>query len=149
MSITRHYDEAPVGSTTRVTLLGIAIFLIMGFGVARCLSPDPKGYGTHQQLGLPPCASQWLFGYPCPGCGMTTCFSHFVRGEFAQAARANVAGAVLATVCMLMIPWCLWSARRGRLWMVNDPVPVFGTLVISLGGLAVVLWVVRLIGVIG
>lgn len=145
MSINRHYDEAPVGTTGRATLLGIALFLIAGFAVALRLSPDPRGFGTHQQLGLPPCASTLVFGFPCPGCGMTTCFSHFVRGQFVAAARANLAGAVLAAVCVLLIPWCLWSALRGRLWMVADPVSFAGSLVISLSGLAVLFWAVRLI----
>lgn len=76
---------------------------------------------------------------------MTTCFSHFVRGQFVEAARANLAGTVLAMVCLLLIPWCLWSAQRGRLWLVSDPVTFTGTLVISLSGLAVLLWAVRLV----
>ena len=148
MSITRHCDEASIGSTGRAILLGIAFFLIAGFVVALRLSPDPRGFGTHQQLGLPPCAAQLVFGFPCPGCGMTTCFSHFVRGQFVEAARANLAGAVLAAVCSLLIPWCLWSALRGRLWMVSDPVTFGGTLVISLSGLAVLIWAARLIHVV-
>ncbi len=78
---------------------------------------------------------------------MTTCFAHFVRGEFAEAARANTAGVVLAAVCALLIPWCLWSAHFGRLWMVSDPVNSAGAISISLSGLAVLLWVVRLLGV--
>ena len=64
-----------------------------------------------------------------------------------EAVRANAAGAVLATVSLLLIPWCLWSALRGRLWMVSDPVPVVATLFVSLSTLIILLWTVRLIGV--
>ncbi len=45
--------------------------MVVVLGVARWLEPDAKGYGTHQQLGLPPCSSILLFGSKCPACGMT------------------------------------------------------------------------------
>ena len=138
--------ETPVRTYGRAALLGIASFLTGVFLVALLLSPDPRGFGTHQQLGLPPCTFWLLFGYPCPGCGMTTCFSHFVRGHLVEAARANLAGVILATVCALLIPWCLISAMIGRLWLVSDPVSVGGSLMIGLSSLTVLLWVVRLIG---
>ncbi len=40
-------------------LLGIGIVVV--FGVAVCLKPDSKGFGTHQQLGLP---EPNLIGWP-------------------------------------------------------------------------------------
>lgn len=146
MPIIPKSDDAPVDKLGRATLLGIALFLTTGFMVARCLSPDSRGYGTHQQLGLPPCTMKLFFGVSCPGCGMTTCFAHFVRGQFVEAARANLAGVVLATVCLMLIPWSLFSARRGRLWWVSDPIAFTSALAICLSGLAMVTWVVRLAG---
>jgi len=148
MSDIRQPVETPVGNGGRAALLGIAVFLIVGFGIAFLLNPDPRGYGTHQQLGLPPCTFQLLFGRHCPGCGMTTSFSHFVRGQFVKSARANVAATLLATVCAMLIPWCLWSALRGRLWMVSDPVSVAGIMSICLATLTILLWVARLVTVI-
>lgn len=129
----------------RASLLGIAMFLFGGFMLALSVSPDPRGYGTHHQFGLPPCTFRMLSGYPCPGCGMTTSFSHFIRGDFAASARANLAGLVLASVCALLIPWCLWSVYVGQLWMVSDPVTVGGTLAICLSGLAVLFWGARIL----
>ena len=146
MFSSRQFVEAPIGSTGRATLIGTALFLIVGFGIAGLLNPDPRGYGTHQQLGMPPCTFRFLFGRPCPGCGMTTCFAHFVRGEFTKACRANIAGVVLAAVCVMLIPWCLWSAYRGRLWKVSDPVMFAGGLTLSLSGLAILLWIARVLG---
>ena len=148
MSINRQSVEAPVGTLGRAILFGVATFLTGGFALARSLSPDPQGFGTHQQFGLPPCTTRMLFGIPCPGCGMTTCFAHFVRGEFVLAANANLAGVVLAAVCALLIPWSLWSAHRGRLWMVSDPVTFAGVLTICMSGLAVLFWAARLIAVV-
>ncbi len=133
-----------MGRIARATLLGILLFLVAGFGVALSLDPDPRGFGTHQQLGLPPCTFRLLFGFPCPGCGMTTCFAHFVRGQFGDSVRANPAGAILATVSALLIPWSLWSLYRGRLWMVSDPVKFTGFLAFSLAGLIVLVWFYRL-----
>ncbi|MEM6676197.1 MAG: DUF2752 domain-containing protein [Planctomycetota bacterium] len=48
-------------------------------------SPDPRGYGTHEQLGFGPCAFRDWFGGPCPTCGVTTAASHLVRGDLAAA----------------------------------------------------------------
>lgn len=148
MSNFRQSIGVPIGNFGRATLLALAVALTVGFGIAILLTPDPRGFGTHQQFGLPPCTFRLLFGVPCPGCGMTTCFSHFVRGQFASAARANSAGLVLATVCALLVPWSVWSAIRGRLWMVTDPVAVAGLLIVTIGGLTVTLWVARVVSIV-
>ncbi|HET6884185.1 MAG TPA: DUF2752 domain-containing protein [Pirellulales bacterium] len=88
--------------------------------VAGWLRPDPNGFGTHQQLGLPPCTSVWLFGVRCPSCGMTTSWSHAVRGQWIKAVRANAGGALLAATAMVATPWLLVSAVRGR-WLWGRP----------------------------
>jgi hypothetical protein len=149
MSFDQPSSDAPVSTFGRAVLLGMALFLSGGFLVALAVSPDPRGYGTHQQLGLPPCTFRLLFGYPCAGCGMTTSFAHFVRGQFVDAAHASPAGAVLALVFAVSIPWCLYSAMIGRLWFVSDPWTVGGSLVLSLSVLTVLLWMVRLVGFTG
>jgi len=143
MTIYRQMDGAPVGRVGRAVLIVWATFLLAGFAFARSLEPDARGFGTHRQLGLPECSFRLLFSRSCPGCGMTTSFSHFVRGEFASAARANQAGLLLAIICAVMVPWSLWSAARGRLLLIEDPLNVFAGLTIALGGIAVVLWIWR------
>lgn len=136
--------ETPVSTLGRAILLGIALCLISGFLVALQVSPDPRGYGTHQQLGLPPCMFRLITGYPCAGCGMTTSFAHFVRGHFYEAAHANPAGVLLATVLTIIIPWCGLSAWSGRLWLVAEPV-IFGcVLTICLAVMTVLVWLIRL-----
>ena len=82
--------------------------------VARNLSPDSNGFGTHQQLGLPPCTSVALFGVKCPSCGMTTSWSLATRGEFIEAARANAGGLVLAIIAMAYLPASCYFTWRGR-----------------------------------
>ncbi|MEX2559584.1 MAG: DUF2752 domain-containing protein [Pirellulales bacterium] len=88
--------------------------------VALWLEPSPTGLGTHRQLGLPPCTSIWLFGIRCPSCGMTTSWSHAVRGDWSSAVGANTAGALLAALTMLGGPWLMLSAARGR-WLLIRP----------------------------
>jgi hypothetical protein len=39
------------------------------------LSPDNRGIGTHEQLGLPACGFVEIAGGPCPSCGFTTTFT--------------------------------------------------------------------------
>lgn len=68
------------------------------------LQPDPLGHGTHQQLGLPPCGFLTVTGYPCPGCGLTTAFTHLVRFEIFGAVRANPFGVPLFLVSLVGVP---------------------------------------------
>src|SRR5690349_23695282 len=105
----------PLARGGRWLLVGWSLFLLGGFALAFSLSPDPRGFGTHQRLGLPPCTTRALFGIPCPSCGMTTSFANFVRGRFLQAARANTSGLLLAAVCAVQLPWIAASVARSRL----------------------------------
>lgn len=134
----------PVARSGRWLLVGWSLFLISGFSLAWSLEPDPRGYGTHQSLGLPPCTMRAFFDIPCPGCGMTTSFSHIVRGNVTQALRANAGGVVLAVVCALQIPWCWWSAARGRLSGVTDPSRSLLVLISVVGAICVLNWVLRM-----
>ena len=98
----------------RLWLSVLAAGLLALLAGAAWLEPDESACGTHWQLGLPPCTVRTLTGRPCPGCGMTTSWAHLVRGEGADAFRANAAGALLALAAMLATPWLLLSAAAGR-----------------------------------
>jgi len=104
----------------RVLLSLLAVGLLVLLATAAGLRPDRRGYGTHQQFGLPPCSFQFLFGRPCPTCGMTTAWAYLVRGDAVPALRANVGGTVLAVLAMASVPWLLASAARGR-WLPGAP----------------------------
>jgi hypothetical protein len=84
--------------------------------VAALLDPDPRGLGTHQRLGLPPCTFQQWTGYRCPSCGMTTAWSNLARGRVGAALRANVGGVVLALASLVLAPWTLVAGCYGRWW---------------------------------
>ena len=65
------------------------------------LDPDPRGHGTHEQLGLPPCGFLRDHGVPCISCGMTTSFAAMAHGDPAHAFRANPFGALLFFVAVM------------------------------------------------
>ena len=83
------------------------------------LVPSDAGYGTHRQLGLPPCATVTLTGLPCPSCGMTTSFAHTARGEFRAAFGAQPAGLLLAICTALAGTFGLFSAITGKVCKLN------------------------------
>ncbi|GAC1465419.1 MAG: DUF2752 domain-containing protein [Isosphaeraceae bacterium] len=125
-------------------MIGFACGLITVFLVARRLEPDPKGYGTHTQLGLPPCHFAWVTGRPCPSCGMTTSFAWFVRGRFEQSWDANPAGSLLAPACAVLIPWLLAGAAMGRFPGFRSPEqPLIGMIVVTVA-VSLVTWTIRL-----
>lgn len=133
-------DAGRLSPWARAALVFVAVLLTAGFGLARSLEPDPRGFGTHQRLGLPECTIQAWFGRPCPGCGMTTSFAHFVRGEWRASAQANPAGLWMAAGCFALIPWCIVSAVRGRCWGVDDPWPTAAVIAASWGGSSLLVW---------
>lgn len=135
----------PVERRGRWLLLGWSLFLLGGFALASTLKPDPRGFGTHQSLGLPPCTFRVLFDIPCPSCGMTTSFSHLMRGNLSQALRANPGGVLLALVCAIQVPWCWWSAARGRLAWVSDPGQSMIWLLVAVAGVCLVNWIIQLV----
>ncbi|MGE5194909.1 MAG: DUF2752 domain-containing protein, partial [Deltaproteobacteria bacterium] len=94
--------------------------------------------------GLPPCTFRSLFSIPCPSCGMTTSFSNLMHGNLIRAFRANAGGVVLALVCAVQIPWCWWSAARGRLAGISDPAASLLWLMLAVGGVCLVNWAFQL-----
>lgn len=83
-------------------------------GLAVKLRPDPRGYGTHQQLRMAPCGMLIAFGIPCPTCGMTTAYAHTVRGNWLRALYAQPAGFVFALATIVCGTGSLWSLVTGR-----------------------------------
>ena len=92
----------------------ILILPFSGVVVARFLTPDPRGLGTHQQLGLPPCSMRMLFDIPCPSCGMTTSWSLFSRGNFVGSIETNTGGFLLASLATLSFAIGLHSLVRRK-----------------------------------
>lgn len=132
---------------TPVVRMGLAIvgMILLGLlATAATLKPAERGYGTHQQLGLPPCTFQSLAGLRCPSCGMTTAWAHLMRGHVIQAAASNAGGLALGFVALAMGPWTLLSGIRGR-WIGGRPSDVLAvTVTASLVAITMIDWAVRL-----
>jgi hypothetical protein len=112
--------------------------------VAFFLRPDPRGVGTHEQLGLPPCMFSVVCGFRCPSCGMTTSWSHLTHGRVAEALEASASGSLLA--CLALVGGGdLWvSAVRGR-WVARWKKENTGAvLAATFGALLLVEWIIRL-----
>jgi hypothetical protein len=118
--------------------------LLTPLGIAARLQPDPRGQGTHQQLGLPPCTFLMLFDRRCPSCGMTTSWAYAVRGQWWRAAATNSGGLLLAVVVAVLGPWLLASAAMGR-WATRPPHEgVWAAGAVAIVGVTLVDWVCRL-----
>lgn len=80
--------------------------------LAAMLSPDPRGFGTHQQLGLPPCRFEDFTHVPCPGCGLTTSFAAMAHGQVLTALRAHLMGPMLFLLTVALALGAPYAARR-------------------------------------
>jgi hypothetical protein len=112
--------------------------------LAGLLRPDPRGKGTHQQLGLPPCSLLIVAGIPCPACGMTTSWALVTKGRFQDALGTHVSGTLLALLALVVGMGATIVATQGKQlsWQ-----PRSGVLAVFAVGLALVVlgeWIVRL-----
>lgn len=62
------------------------------------------------------CVSRYVFGLPCPGCGLTRSFVSLAHGDFVDSLRFNPAGVLLFALIALQIPFRaiqIWRLRQG------------------------------------
>lgn len=97
------------------TVLGatvLAALAIVALGL--WTTPDPRGFGTHEQLGMPPCQFLVWTGIPCPGCGVTTSVALAAQGEFVASFRNQPFGLFAAIVTPIAAIYALVLHARGR-----------------------------------
>src|SRR5687767_12575759 len=92
------YLPPRLGIVQRLAMVAAGMVLVGLLLTAWRLTPNAKGIGTHRQLGLPACTIVQWFGIRCPSCGMTTSWSHMMRGHVGSSFRSNAGGALLALV---------------------------------------------------
>jgi hypothetical protein len=120
LNVASQLRSARLSLSARLLLGGASIVVLTLLAIAACLRPSERGFGTHQQLGLPACTSVALFGRRCPSCGMTTSWAWILDGDPWRACQANAGGALLAVLSLVLGPWCLLSAGCGR-WLFGKP----------------------------
>lgn len=124
-------------------IAGIGSLLLLA--IARTLTPSPLGHGTHQQLGLPPCTAVLLWSIPCPACGMTTSWALATRGEFAEAARANAGGLLLAIIALAFFPASCYFLALGRGTRGNWFSTLLAASLTTAMALSIVQWLIRVL----
>ena len=98
----------------RLMALALALGCLAILVTAARLTPSPEGYGSHTELGLQPCQFMQRTGLPCPGCGMTTSWTWFVRGNLAASLYVQPMGTVLAAIAVCCFWTGLYVAISGR-----------------------------------
>ena len=141
----RFTEGSLISRKEQITLVFAGIVGLTLLLLAAWLRPHPRGYGTHQQFGLPPCTIQFWFDIPCPSCGGTTAFAHFVRGQWGSALRANAAACLFAGVCAIGVPWSWASAWKRRYLGVSDIVMTLVVILLTLSVIATAQWFGRLL----
>lgn len=106
-SVTTFEAETPVYSALPYTIF-LVVFLFVAF-FSCYLTPSANGYGTHEQLGLPPCGFLMITGYPCPSCGLTTSFAHFAHGHILASLSAQPFGTFLFIVLIGLTFFAIWA----------------------------------------
>ena len=106
---------APLRSREHRLLVALAVLVPLALAaLALGLEPDPRGYGTHEQLGMAPCGVREWMGIPCPACGITTSVVLCVQGHPLRSALNQPFG-TLATVAAMAFALLVIAAHlRGR-----------------------------------
>ncbi|MBL8677683.1 MAG: DUF2752 domain-containing protein [Myxococcales bacterium] len=133
----------------RATPLGRFVWALLGAGAATVvglslwLTPNPSGFGTHRQLGLPPCEFGAMTGIPCPGCGLTTSFAHTAHGHFIAGFAAHLMGPPLFLVTLFVALYApIAIAKRKPLLSLLDAKPTAPVLLIT-STLGMLTWILR------
>ncbi len=124
-------SPAPLSPSARLAWGTVAVVCAALLAVAARLEPDPRGLGTHERFGLPPCSFILTSGLPCPTCGMTTAFAELMHGRPWQAFQAQPAGAILCVTAVALFSVAGAAATTGRLLVLNWD--RFGPVRVSLG----------------
>ncbi len=113
--------------------------------LAGLLRPDPRGRGTHEQLGLPPCTLTIVAGIPCPACGMTTSWALVTKGRALDALATHATGTLLAVVALVVGLGAIIVAVQGKrlAWQPGETTVAGASLVLT--GLVLFEWIFRLL----
>ena len=108
------------------------------------LTPDARGVGTHEQLGLRPCTTMKLWNIPCPGCGLTTSVTMATQGDFWVSFKNQPFGLVCFLLGVAFVVWTPIAHFRGRdLWADVNALRI-GRWAAILGVLAALAWVYKI-----
>lgn len=88
----------------------VALLVVLGL----VIEPDPRGFGTHERLGLPSCKPMDWWSIPCPGCGVTTSIALAARGSWWPSIHNQPLGFAVAVGLPVFALWAVVNTLRGR-----------------------------------
>lgn len=142
-------SDALVAREAHATPLGRFVWALLGagagavVGLSLWLTPSPAGFGTHRQLGLPPCEFGAMTGIPCPGCGLTTSFAHTAHGHIVSGFASHLMGPPLFFVTLVLALYAPYAiAKRKPLLTLIDAKPAAPVLLLT-STLGMLTWILR------
>lgn len=124
-------------SLCALTLMGVAVLGVW-------VDPDPRGFGTHEQLGLAPCRTMDVIGIPCPGCGVTTSVSLLWHGELWASFLNQPFGFLLGLFVPLAALGAVVGHFRGRDLYTDALAMRWGKWFIGLASVMVLAWIYKI-----
>ena len=144
----RQATAFPARSFSRNDRLQYGVWIVAAttlIAVARSLHPSERGFGTHQQLGLPPCVFLQLTGIPCPSCGLTTSFAHAAHLHWLASLTTQPFGFVAFLLTLLSIPAAIYLIYRRVTWERVFYAPLTNRIMYALLALYLLSWVYKII----
>lgn len=106
-------SELAVVHHRRITDVYIATGAIIFLVAAHLLTPDPTGFGTHQQILPIPCLFLTITHLPCPGCGLTTSCTWMAHGNLRRAFHCHYLGPFVYIAGWVILIWSLLALTMG------------------------------------
>jgi uncharacterized protein DUF2752 len=140
-----HKKYSPYTDADRNGYLAVTFVSALTIVIARLLHPSPRGVGTHEQLGLPPCPFLLLTGIPCPSCGLTTSFAFAAKLDFLSSLTIQPFGLIAFCLTFLAIPISIFLIRRRISWHELMPRPNFDRLIYLMIAFYILSWFYKII----
>lgn len=133
--------ESPAGKwVDRLSAALLVALAIVFVALLASVDPDPRGHGTHEQLGMQPCSWPEVYGKPCPTCGVTTAATLLVHLRPIDAVATQPFGAFLAAIGLIVAGIAAWSLVRGESFVARIALLPYGTVLAVALGLLLASW---------
>ncbi len=128
----------------RVVAAAILLITAVIVGLLLTLQPDPRGIGTHEQLGMEPCGwAQGPNGIPCPTCGVTTAACQLVHLHPIDAVVTQPFGASVALAGLVLAGAAAFCLGRQKSFLDLIAWLPYGTIAVGFTVLLLVSWLYK------
>jgi Protein of unknown function (DUF2752) len=128
----------------RTVAAGVLVIAAAIVGLLWPLHPDPRGIGTHEQLGMEPCGwAQGPDGIPCPTCGVTTAACQLVHLHPIDAVVTQPFGAALALAGLALAGTAAFCLARQKSFLDLIAWLPYGTIAVGFTVLLLASWLYK------